>query len=141
MKCPTCNTETGSSSSFCPNCGTVTGPAGVAAIAQPQQNGLSETAAGTIAYITIIPAIVFLAMEPYNRSSHVRFHAWQSICLGVSAIAVHLVLGLIPIVGWIAMPLVGLGFLVLWIMTIIKASKGERYKLPIIGNFAEKQAK
>jgi uncharacterized membrane protein len=54
---------------------------------------------------------------------------------------VHLVLTLIPIVGWLLMVPVGLGFLVLWILAIIKASKGERYKLPFIGNFAEQQAK
>jgi uncharacterized membrane protein len=36
---------------------------------------------------------------------------------------------------------IGLGFLVLWILVIVKASKGERYKLPFIGNFAEQQAK
>jgi uncharacterized membrane protein len=139
MLCPSCNTETGSTSAFCPHCGanTATG----AAAASAQQSGLSETAAGTLAYITVIPAIIFLAMEPYNRSSFIRFHAWQSICLGIAAFVVHLVLTLIPIIGWLLMVPVGLGFLVLWILAIIKASKGVRYKLPFIGNFAEQQAK
>ena len=105
------------------------------------KGGLSDTAAGTIAYVTIIPAIIFLAMEPYNRSSFVRFHSWQSIFLGVAAFAVHLILAVIPIVGWLLMVPVGLGFLVLWILVIFKASKGERYKLPFIGNFAEQQAR
>jgi uncharacterized membrane protein len=138
MLCPSCNAETGSST-FCPHCGanTATGAAAVPA----QQGGLSETAAGAIAYITIIPAIIFLAMEPYNRSSFVRFHAWQSIFLGVAAFAIHLILMVIPIVGWLLMVPVGLGFLVLWIVVIIKASKGERFKIPFIGNFAEQQAK
>jgi uncharacterized membrane protein len=36
---------------------------------------------------------------------------------------------------------VGLGFLIVWILVIVKASKGERYKLPFIGNFAEQQAR
>jgi uncharacterized membrane protein len=36
---------------------------------------------------------------------------------------------------------VGLAFLILWILVIIKASKGERFKIPFIGNFAEQQAK
>ena len=55
---------------------------------QAAQSGLSDNAAGAIAYITIIPAIIFLLVEPYNKSSFVRFHAWQSIFLGIAAIAV-----------------------------------------------------
>jgi uncharacterized membrane protein len=50
-------------------------------------------------------------------------------------------LGLIPVVGWILAPLVCLGFFVLWIVVVIKASKGIRFKLPVIGGFAEQQAK
>jgi uncharacterized membrane protein len=141
MLCPSCNTETGSNSTFCPHCGSNTAT-GVAAAAIPaQQGGLSETAAGAIAYVTIIPAIIFLAMEPYNRSSFVRFHSWQSIFLGVAAIALNLILGIIPIIGWLLMVPVGLGFLILWLVAIVKASKGERFKIPLIGNFAEQQAK
>ncbi len=140
MQCPVCNTETGSSSAFCPHCGANTGT-GAAAQAIVQPSGLSDTTAGTIAYITFIPAIIFLAMEPYNRSSYVRFHAWQSIFLSVAIIGINTILGLIPIVGWIAAPIVSLGFLILWIIVLMKASKGERYKVPFIGNFAERQAK
>jgi uncharacterized membrane protein len=36
---------------------------------------------------------------------------------------------------------VGLGFLILWLVVIVKASKGERFKIPFIGNFAEQQAR
>jgi uncharacterized membrane protein len=141
MQCPVCNTETGSNSTFCPHCGANTGTGAVAAQVIAQPSGLSDTAAGTIAYLTFIPAIIFLAMEPYNRSSYVRFHAWQSIFLSVAIIGINTILGLIPIVGWIAAPIVSLGFLVLWIIVLVKASKGERYKVPFIGNFAEQQAK
>ena len=141
MICPSCNTETGSNSTFCPHCGANTATGAPPAAIPAQQGGLSETAAGAIAYITIIPAIIFLAMEPYNRSSFVRFHSWQSIFLGVAAVAVHLILAVIPIIGWLLMLPVGLGFLIVWILVIVKASKGERYKLPFIGNFAEQQAR
>ena len=106
-----------------------------------QQGGLSETAAGVVAYITIIPAIIFLVMEPYNRSFFIRFHAWQSIFFGITVAVVHFVLGVIPILGWILLLPVGLAFLILWIFVMIKASKGERYKIPFIGNFAEQAAK
>ena len=112
-----------------------------AAAIPAQQGGLSENAAGAIAYITFIPAILFLAMEPYNRSSFVRFHSWQSIFFGIAVIAVNLVLGIIPVIGWIIAPILSLGFLIVWIIVLMKASKGERYKLPFIGNLAEQQAK
>jgi uncharacterized membrane protein len=138
MQCPMCHTETGSTSTFCPHCGANTG---VAVPAVAQSGGLSDSAAGVLCYVTFIPAIVFLAMEPYNRSPFVRFHAWQSIFMGIAAIAMEIILGLIPIVGWILAPILSLGFLILWIIVLIKASKGERYKLPFIGNFAENQAK
>jgi uncharacterized membrane protein len=134
MVCPACKAETGSDSAFCPHCGanTATGAA--------QQGGLSENAAGAVAYITIIPAIIFLVMVPYNRSSFIRFHAWQSIFFGITVAVVHFVLGVIPILGWILLLPVGVALLILWIFVMIKASKGERYKIPFIGNFAEQAA-
>ncbi len=49
---------------------------------QPAQSGLSDNAAGALAYVTIIPAIIFLIVEPYNKNSYIRFHAWQSHLLG-----------------------------------------------------------
>jgi uncharacterized membrane protein len=105
-----------------------------------QGSGLSETAAAALAYITIIPAIIFLILEPYNRSPLVRFHAWQCIFLSIAAFAVHTILTFIPVIGWIIIPFASLGFLVLWIIALLKALKGERYRLPIIGNFAMRQA-
>ncbi len=138
MVCPACKAETGSDSAFCPHCGANTATGVGSAAAQP--GGLSENAAGVVAYITIIPAIIFLVMVPYNRSSFVRFHAWQSIFFGITVAVVHFVLGVIPILGWILLLPVGVAFLILWIFVMIKASKGERYKIPFIGNFAEQAA-
>jgi uncharacterized membrane protein len=103
-------------------------------------SGLSDSAAGAIAYITIIPAIIFLLVEPYNKKQFVRFHAWQCIFLFLGCIAVEIILGMIPIVGWIILPFFGLGVLVLVIFLIIKASQGQKLVLPVIGPLAEKQA-
>lgn len=107
---------------------------------QPAQAGLSNEAAGALAYVTIVPAIVFLLIEPYNKNSFVRFHSWQSIFLGIAAFAINTVLTIIPVIGWILIPFVGLGFLAIWVFVLLKALKGQRYELPIIGRLAEQQA-
>jgi uncharacterized membrane protein len=111
------------------------------------QSGLSENAAGGLAYITIIPAIIFLMVEPYNRSSYVRFHAWQCIFLAITWIAIDVVVmvfgRVMPFMGLLAFglyPLVSLAMMILWIMVLIKAFNGERFKLPVIGDLAMKQA-
>ena len=105
-----------------------------------QQAGLSESATCGLAYVTFVPAIIFLATAPYNQNPKVKFHSWQSIFLGIAMFAVDMVLSFIPVVGWLLIPLVMLGFLLVWIMCMLKAYKGDRFKLPVIGNFAEQQA-
>jgi uncharacterized membrane protein len=107
---------------------------------QPAQTGLSDNAAAALAYVTIIPAIIFLIVEPYNKNSYVRFHAWQSIFMGIAAVAIQIVLSVIPIIGWIIIPFFALAFLILWIIVLLKALKGERFMIPVIGKFAAQQA-
>jgi len=110
--------------------------------------GLSDNAAGAIAYITFIPAIVFLVAEPYNKNPYVRFHAWQSIFLTGAAIAFDIVMGFVLAIFLLFAPhlyailwnLIGLAWFVIWLITLYNASQGKRFKLPIIGNLAEKQA-
>ena len=107
---------------------------------EPNQSGLSDNAVGALAYVTIIPAIIFLIVEPFNKNSYVRFHSWQSIFFGIAVFAVNIVLSVIPVIGWIIMPFVGLVFLVIWVYVLLKALNGQRFKLPLIGDLAEKQA-
>ena len=90
--------------------------------------------------LTSPSSIIFLLVEPYNKNSFVRFHAWQCIFLGITAIAIQIVLGIIPVIGWIILPFASLGILIVWIIALLKALKGERYELPIIGKFAAQQA-
>ena len=102
-------------------------------------SGLSDNAAGALAYITIIPAIIFLLVEPYNKNPFVRFHAWQNIFLMIAWFACSIIM-IIPILGWIVGVLGILTLFVCWIMCIIKASSGNKFMLPFIGALAEKQA-
>src|SRR6201994_990947 len=113
-------------------------PAG--SYAQPAQvpaEGLSDTAAGALAYVTIIPAIIFLVMAPYNTKPFIRFHCFQCIGLAICWFCLGLV-WIVPILGWIVGALGFLVLLVCWIMSIVKASQGSAFKLPIISEFAAK---
>ena len=101
--------------------------------------GLSDTAAGALAYVTIIPAIIFLVMAPYNTKPFVRFHAFQCLGLAIAWFCVGLVWA-VPILGWIVGAVGFLVLLVCWIMSIVKASQGSAFKLPVISEFAAKQS-
>jgi uncharacterized membrane protein len=110
------------------------------------QSGLTDNAAAGLAYVTIVPAIIFLVVAPYNQKSFVRFNAWQSIFLAIAFVPVWMVLaviGFIPFVNLIDValfPLVGIGFLIVWVICLIKAFNGQRFQLPLIGKFAAQQA-
>jgi len=111
-------------------------------------SGLSDNAAGAIAYITFLPAIVFLVLPPYNASPYVRFHAWQSIFLNIAAFVIDIALGIVlalmmgflPFGLHLIWPLIDLVWLIIWILCVVKAVNGERFKLPIIGALAEQMA-
>lgn len=107
--------------------------------APAQAGGLSDNAAGAIAYLTIIPAITFLVMEPYNRKPFVKFHAFQELGLAVVGFCLGLV-NIIPILGQIVFILGMLCLLVVWVISIIKASQGGAFKIPVIAKFASQQS-
>jgi uncharacterized membrane protein len=112
---------------------------------------MTDNVAGMLAYVTIIPAILFLVIEPYNKSRFVRFHCFQNIFLHVAALVLWIalfiisaVLAFIPILEhlvafflWMAL---SVGLLIVWIMLLLKANQGQMWKLPVIGDMAEKQA-
>lgn len=105
----------------------------------PQSSGLSDSAAGALAYVTIIPAIVFLLIDPYKDKPFVKFHCFQ--CLGLAVVGFCLgVIAVIPLLGWIIYIVGMLALLVAWVLCILKASQGGAFKLPMIGDFAAKQS-
>lgn len=102
-----------------------------------------------MAYLTFIPAVVFVLVEPLKRNRFVRFHSFQSIFLTVATIALAIalrilysVLTLIPGIGyllaWLVSALALLGLVILWLVLVVKALQGATFKLPLIGNLAEK---
>ena len=140
--CNSCGAQIADGTTTCAAC------AGRAAAAPPAAStgGLTDNVAGMLAYVTIIPAIVFLVMEPYNKSRFIRFHAFQCLFFTVAWFVLWIALNIvahIPILGWLTIliwPLVGLAGLVIWIILLLKANGGQMYKLPVIGDMAEKQA-
>jgi uncharacterized membrane protein len=114
-------------------------PPNYQAAATAPAEGLSDTAAGALAYITIIPAIIFLVVAPYNTKPFVRFHAFQCIGLSICWFCLGLV-WVVPILGWIVGAIGFLALLVCWILSIVKASQGSAFKLPVISEFAAKQS-
>jgi uncharacterized membrane protein len=108
---------------------------------QPQaaQSGLTDAQAGALAYVTIIPAIIFLLVEPYNKNSFVRFHAWQCIFLYLVGFVIGFV-NVIPLLGQIVFLVAMIGLFVVWLMALLRALKGERWEIPIIGKYAAQQA-
>jgi uncharacterized membrane protein len=153
---------------FCAKCGTPVGAAGapeptrpagseapVAASPQPAAPagaaGLTDNLAGLLCYILgFITGILFLVLEPYNRNKFIRFHAFQSIFFNVAMFAIFIGLSIVGIVMhfipmmWALMALVhtvvSLAMFVVWVLLLVKAYQGQRWKLPIIGDLAEKQA-
>jgi uncharacterized membrane protein len=144
---------------FCGACGAavgaaapgVTAPPPAAPAAAASAGGLEPNIAGALAYVTLLPAIIFLVIEPYNKDRFVRFHAFQSIFFNVAwvvlifgMIILGIILALIPVLGWILDILlwfiIGLGGFVLWIILVYKAYNKEKFMLPVVGKLAEQQA-
>src|SRR5439155_14825447 len=113
--------------------------------------GLPSNVAAAIACIPLVGGIIFYILE--KRDSFVRFYAMQSIIFGIAWIVfaivysiVHAILTNIPAIGFmfeiilgITWALVWVAFLVVFIITIIKAFTGVRWDIPYIGPIARKQ--
>ncbi len=107
--------------------------------------GIDENIAGLLCYLLgVITGIIFYVIE--KESKFVRFHALQSIIvfggLAVVNMIIIPVLAVVPILGWIVGVLLSfllsIASLVLWVLLMYKAYKGEMYKLPVAGSLAER---
>lgn len=119
--------------------------------AQGKVGALSRTIAGGLAYLSFLPAIVFLLIEPFKRDRFVRFHSFQCLfawAVGIVLAAVirlaSLLLFMIPVAGPLLISIVVvvaiLAAVFLWLVVTVKALQGEWFHLPILGAFAERYA-
>lgn len=99
-------------------------------------SGLQENTAAVISYFGLFFLSVFFVFNE-KHSNFVRFHAMQSTILFLSLLVIVIIFRYIPF-GWIVNIVIGIIAILLWIMLMVKAYRKEYYKLPIIGDFAEK---
>lgn len=101
--------------------------------------GLEENVAGLLSYLLgFVTGIIFFILE--KESKFVKFHAMQSIILSIVVFIISTILGLIPIIGWILLMIIPIPIAIIWIVLMLKAYKNELFKLPVIGDMAEKYA-
>jgi uncharacterized membrane protein len=82
-----------------------------------------------------ISGVIVLAIE--KQDPFVRFHAMQSTVTFLGVLVVNLIVVSLPVVGLVlSVPFV-VGVIAIWIFMMVKAFRGERYKLPYAGDFAE----
>jgi uncharacterized membrane protein len=145
LSCPQCGIQVPENTAFCPGCGwnttrPVLGTTG----------GIRDNIVAAMAYVTFIPAIVFLVAAPFKKNRFIRFHALQSLLLTLAAVLaglalklIFLVLSLIPL-GHLLLLLISaivlLGCVILWLVLMVKALQGDLFRLPLIGGLAERQA-
>ncbi|MDB5923010.1 MAG: hypothetical protein JWN13_1946 [Betaproteobacteria bacterium] len=99
--------------------------------------GMNQNVAGLLCYLVgWITGLIFFLIEKDNK--FVRFHAMQSIITFGGLTMLFMLLGFIPFLGWLLFPILGIVQLVLWILLMVKAYQGELFKLPVIGDLAEK---
>ena len=80
--------------------------------------------------------IFFLPLLACPDSKYGRFHANQALVLFIAGTAGNIILGLIPIIGWILMPIYGVVILVFAIKGLLAGFGGKAKQLPIIGNIS-----
>ena len=156
--CANCGAEV--QGKFCAKCGAAsgasTGPstpftAGPTTSAAPPA-AIDENVVAALCYLVgVLTGVLFLVLEPYSRNPTIRFHAFQSIFAWISAMVIGMALSMfaypiaaVPFIGWLVVILLwmafSIGVLVLWLFLMYKAYNKERFVLPVIGPWAEKQA-
>ena len=165
--CPKCGSQVADGLKLCGACGSAIGPEGSAPTTLPTQpsaagptassGGIPANIASMLTYlplclIGLICAILFgFVLEPYKKDRLIRFHAWQSLALHVGFVVfwiawmifTFVLTAIISFFAILTVPvsmLLGLGILVLMVILMIKAYGGEQFKLPFVGDWAEKQA-
>jgi uncharacterized membrane protein len=146
--CSKCGGEVESGVAFCPKCGQAQTGGQVAQTSQSNQLGISENVAGLLCYLLgWVTGIIFFLID---KRPYVRFHAAQSIVVFGALQILSIVAGVIFHggfmmmggwggfgLGWALYSLINLVALVLWILLMVKAYQGEKFRVPVAAGIAE----
>ena len=91
---------------------------------------MDKKVTGIIAYLTIIGWIVaYIAGDKEGA----KFHLNQALVIALCGIINNLIPA-IPLIGWIASPVIGIFIIVCIVIGIIAAAKDEEKEVPILGS-------
>jgi uncharacterized membrane protein len=153
--CTKCGAVVADNAAFCGNCGTpqaIGAPAGAPVTASgpaaPVQSQMSENLAATLSYVLgWLTGLIFYLID---KRPYVRFHATQSIVvfggLHIITFIIGAFFGFSLMAGGFAGFSAGLALyrildviaLVLWVLLMVKAHQGDRYRVPFAADLAEK---
>jgi uncharacterized membrane protein len=146
--CTKCGAAVGDNVAFCPACGAPQSAHNPAPAATSGQSGLQENAAGALCYVLgWITGLIFFFID---KRPYVRFHATQSIVVFGALTILSEILSNVFGFSFLAGGVTGfsLGFalwrllhllgVILWLLLIIKAYQGERFRIPIAADLADK---
>ena|SRR5687768_5832574 len=91
-----------------------------------------------LSYVTFIGFIVAVILHGNNKTRLGAFHLRQALGLWITAIGCWVLFGLIPVIGWIALPFVTLGVFILAVIGLIAAANGQMKPVPLLGDKYEK---
>ena len=139
--CAKCGTKNAEGTKYCQSCGSMLDTSKVAG----STTSLEPNVAGLLCYVLgWITGLVFILIEKENK--FVRFHAMQSIVtFGAFTVlwipfSVLSQMDILRVLFGILQTVTGVLAFVLWIVLMVKAYQGERFKLPIAGDIAEKNS-
>lgn len=149
--CTKCGASVAEGVAFCTNCGQSQGTAAPSNTGTGTQSGLAENVAALLSYVLgWVTGLIFFLID---KRPYVRFHAAQSLVVFGALHIITIIVGFgfgasLWMGGWAGF---GMGFLlyriiqliglVLWILLMVKAYQGERFKVPFAGDVAENLAK
>jgi uncharacterized membrane protein len=154
--CTKCGAAIADNAAFCGSCGSAQtaapsaapAPSAVPAVAAPAQSQMAENVAGFLCYILgWITGLIFYFVD---KRPYVRFHAAQSIVVFGGLHILYFILGAFLgfslfaggwtgfSFGWALYGLLDLAAFVLWILLMIKAYQGERFRVPVAADISEK---
>jgi uncharacterized membrane protein len=158
MFCPKCGSQNNDNAQFCMKCGNRLNGGAAPNMGQGPvpgaQTGLQKNVAALLSYIAgWITGLIFFFIE---KDKFVRFHAMQSILTFGALSVLQILISIISVAAAasftgggfavfsilsILSTIIWIGTLGLWILLMVKAYQNQWFKLPVVGDMAEKYSK